>query len=120
MISLMPNVINCDSLLKKELRAPHDKIISAIFIQVKYLKLQFRQYGVVFLQSSNAEPTYITGTQMIFRIDSRAGTADYSLAKPKVGASKRKITPYCPNCSICFRAAVTFAILDGGKSGPHP
>ncbi len=31
--------------------------------------------------ASNAEPTYLTGTQMIFRIDSGAGTADYSLAK---------------------------------------
>ena len=46
----------------------------------------------------NAEPTYITGTQIMVRIDSRAGTADYSLAKPKVGASKRKITMYCLNC----------------------
>ena len=31
--------------------------------------------------ASNAEPTYLTGTQMVFRIDSRVGTADYSLAK---------------------------------------
>src|SRR5208337_2229889 len=31
--------------------------------------------------ASNAEPTYITGTQMVFRINSRTGTADYSLAK---------------------------------------
>ncbi len=32
---------------------------------------------------------------MMFRTDSRAGTADYSLAKPKVGAPKRKITLHC-------------------------
>src|SRR5208282_128493 len=31
--------------------------------------------------ASNAEPTYITGTQLLFSIDIRAGTADYSLAK---------------------------------------
>src|SRR5208337_4630518 len=31
--------------------------------------------------ASNAEPTYITGTQMMIRIDSRAGIEDYSLAK---------------------------------------
>jgi hypothetical protein len=31
--------------------------------------------------ASNAEPTYSTGTKMIFRIDSRSGTAGYSLAK---------------------------------------
>ena len=38
-------------------------------------RLGYRQWA------SNAEPTYITGTPMIFPIDSRAGTADYSLAK---------------------------------------
>jgi hypothetical protein len=31
--------------------------------------------------ASNAEPTYRTGTLVMFRLDSRAGTADYSLAK---------------------------------------
>jgi len=31
--------------------------------------------------ASNAEPTCITGAQKMFRIDSRTGTADYSLAK---------------------------------------
>ncbi len=31
--------------------------------------------------ASNAEPTYITGTQMMFRINSRADIAGYSLAK---------------------------------------
>ena len=31
--------------------------------------------------ASNAEPTYITGTQMMFLIDSRAGISDYSPAK---------------------------------------
>jgi hypothetical protein len=43
-------------------------------------RLGYRQWA------SNAEPTYRTGTQMIFRKDSIACTADYSLAKPKVGA----------------------------------
>ena len=49
--------------------------------------------------ASNAEPTYSIGTLMFFPIDSRTGAAGYSLAKPKVGAPKRKITPYCLNCS---------------------
>ncbi len=31
--------------------------------------------------ASNAEPAYINGTRLMFRIGSRAGTADYSLAK---------------------------------------
>jgi hypothetical protein len=31
--------------------------------------------------ASNAEPTCTIGTRMMFRIDSRAGTAGYSLAK---------------------------------------
>ena len=31
--------------------------------------------------ASNAEPTYTTGTQMMFCIDGWAGTAGYSLAK---------------------------------------
>ena len=38
-------------------------------------RLGYRQWA------NNAEPTYITRTQLLFRIDSRAGTADYSLAK---------------------------------------
>ncbi len=35
----------------------------------------------------------------MFSIDRGAGTADYSLAKPKVGAPKRKVALYCLNCS---------------------
>ena len=38
-------------------------------------RLGYRQWA------SNAEPTYITGTQMIFRIDRRTCTAGYSFAK---------------------------------------
>jgi len=38
-------------------------------------RLDYRQWA------SNAEPTYITGTQIIFHKDSRACAAGYSLAK---------------------------------------
>ena len=38
-------------------------------------RLGYRQWA------GNAEPTYPIGTRMVFRTDSRTGTAGYSLAK---------------------------------------
>src|SRR5208337_3717067 len=48
--------------------------------------------------ASNAEPASITGTQIIFSIDNRAGTADYSLAK--------KNYPVLSELQILFRATL--------------
>src|SRR5208282_4306826 len=49
--------------------------------------------------ASNAEPTYSTGTRMMFRTDSRTGTTGYSLAKknnPVLSELQNIITPLPP------------------------